>query len=328
MDEMLARFEACLDNLGVANKVVPGRPTLPGIRVAKVHLIRGGSDQGYALLYGPAVRLADAGRAGGADLPTLAFATFVAPKTAETFRRAGVQYLDTVGNAWIEFGDVLIDVRGRPRPDGAVTRSHVGTGNLFSPGRAQVVFALLAWPRLWDVPRREVAHAAGVSLGLAHNTLTLLAESGYGSEPAHAHQTELLDLWAAAFPTGLAKKLTLATYRGDIGTVKTASADDPVFVSGESAADELLRPAALTLYVKELDPRLPIVNRWRSDGPANIVVRRKFWHAPDNSDAPLADVRQTPWPLVYADLLASDDPRVRNTAQEWREHFAGSHKHA
>jgi hypothetical protein len=328
MDEMLAHFEACLDDLGVANKVVPALPTLPGLRVAKVHLTRGGSDQDYALLYGPAVRLADAGRAGEADLPTLVFATFVAPKTAETFRRAGVQYLDTVGNAWIKFGDVLIDVRGRSRPDGAAARSHVGAGNLFSTGRAQVVFALLAWPRLWEAPRREVAHAAGVSLGQAHNALTLLAESGYGSERAHAHQTELLDLWAAAFPTGLAKKLTLATYRGDIGTVKKASADDPVFVSGESAADELLRPATLTLYVRELDPRLPIVNKWRSDGPANIVVRRKFWHAPDSSDAPLAGGRPAPWPLVYADLVNSDDPRARNVAKEWRGRFAGPEQHS
>ena len=37
----------------------------------------------------------------------------------------------------------------------------------------------------------------------------------------------------------------------------------------------------MTLYVMELDPRLAIVNRWRSDGEPNVVVRRKFWNAPD-----------------------------------------------
>ncbi|MGH8776937.1 MAG: type IV toxin-antitoxin system AbiEi family antitoxin [Jiangellaceae bacterium] len=88
-----------------------------------------------------------------------------------------------------------------------------------------------------------------------------------------------------------------------------------MFVSGESAADDLLRAATLTLYVEEHDPRLPIVNNRRSDGPANIVVRRKFWHAPDNSDAPLAGVRPAPGRWFHADLASSDDPRARNVAK-------------
>jgi hypothetical protein len=62
--------------------------------------------------------------------------------------------------------------------------------------------------------------------------------------------------------------------RREIGPVRDVHSDDPVFVSGESAAEDLLRPATLTLYVEELDPRLPVVNKWRSNGPANIVVRR------------------------------------------------------
>jgi hypothetical protein len=151
----------------------------------------------------------------------------------------------------------------------------------------------------------------------------LLAEAGYGREHARPAQTELLDLWSAAFPTGLAKKLEVATYRGGIDTVKKVNTDDPVYVSGESAVADLIRPATLTVYVEELDPRLPIVNKWRSDGPSNIVVRRKFWHAPDNSDAPLAGLHPAPWPLVYADLMTSDDPRVRNVSKEWKNRFVG-----
>lgn len=268
------------------------------------------------------MRLTDAAGFGHAYRPTLVFTTFVAPKTAETFRRAGVQYLDTAGNAWITFGGVLIDVRGRPRPDRAAPRPRVATGNLFSSGRAQVVFGLLAWPQLWDAPRRDVAHAAGVSLGLAHDALTLLAESGYGRDHVPPSPADLLELWAAAFPTGLAKRLTLATYRGESETVRKVNPTDPVFVSGEGAAGDMLRPATLTSYVEELDPRLAIRNRWRTDGQQNVIVRRKFWHAPDNSDAPLSGLRNAPWPLVYADMLASTDPRVRDAAKERRAHFA------
>lgn len=322
MDEMLVRFVACLDELGIAAEVDPVTAVRASFQRAEVHLIRGAARQGYSLSFGPAVTFKDAAGVSGDPLPTLVFTTFVAPKTAEAFRRARVQYLDTAGNAWVKFGDVLVDVRGRRRPIGARQPARTTAGNLFSTSRAQVTFALLAWPRLWEAPQRELAHAAGVSLGQAHNALTLLAESGYGPVRARPGQTELLDLWAAAFHTGLAKKLTLATYHGDTDNVKKLNVDDRVFLSGEGAVADLLRPATLTLYVEELDPRLPVVNRWRSDGPSNIVVRRKFWQAPDNSDAALAGVRTAPWPLVYADLVTSDDPRVRSVAAEWRKRFA------
>ena len=319
MDDMLARFEARLHELGIAAWVGSSTVAPRGIRRQTVRLSRGASAQDYALLYGPTVTFADIARAGGAALPALVFTTFVAPRTTEALRRAGVQYLDAVGNAWITFGDVLVDVRGRPRPEGALAPKRAA-GNLFSTVRAQVMCALLAWPRLWKAPRRDIAHAAGVSLGQAHNTMTLLAEVGYESDQVQPGQTPLLDLWAAAFPTGLATKLYLAAFRGDIDKVVSRGT---VFVSGEKAADDLLRPATLTLYVEQLDPRLPIVNRWHADGRPNIVVRRKFWHAPD-VDTPPAGLAVAPWPLVYADLLASDDPRVRGVAKEWKDRNARS----
>ena len=322
MGDLLARFVAQFGDLGVTARVGAALPARHGVQAANLRLTRGDSSQKYTLIYGSAVKVADTAGIGDPNLATLVFSTFVAPKSAETFRRAGVQYLDTVGNVWVEFGDVLVDVRGHRRPVNAGRSARMTGGNLFSTSRAQVTFALLAWPQLWGAPQRDLAHAAGVSLGQAHNTLTLLAEAGYGPDRDRPGQTQMLDLWAAAFPTGLAKKLTLATYRGDIGTVKKVNADDPVFLSGEGAADDMLRPATLTLYVEELDPSLPVVNKWRSDGPPNIVVRRKFWHAPDNSDAPLAGVRLVPRPLIYADLVTSEDPRVRTVAKVWRDRLA------
>lgn len=327
MNGLLTRFEADLDDLDVVVKV--GSSTAPngGGQATTARLTRATSTQDYTLIYGEVVRPSDAAQAKVADRPVLVFTTFVSPRTAEALRGSRVQYLDTAGNAWIRFGDVLIDVRGRPRPHDAPARIHAA-GNLFSTGRAKVVFALLAWPELWDATRREIAHAAGVSLGQAHNTLTLLAEAGYGRDRARPEQTDLLDMWAVAYPTGLATKLTLARYRGEIEPVRQVDPEDPVFLSGESAAADLLRAATLTLYVEDLDPKLAIVNRWRADGEPNVVVRRKFWQAPDHSDAAFAGTRNAPWPLVYADLLGSDDPRVRGAAKEWRDRFARPEPHA
>ncbi|MGE5828234.1 MAG: type IV toxin-antitoxin system AbiEi family antitoxin [Micromonosporaceae bacterium] len=320
MDDMIACFESCLNTFEIRARFSTTTAASPRTQQAKVRLARRGSAQDYTLLYDPTVTFADVVKANDADLPVLVFTTYTSSRTTDTFRRAGVQYLDTAGNAWITFGDVLVDVRGRPRPDRATTPRRIA-GNLFSAGRAQVVFALLAWPHLRNARRRDVAFAAGVSVGQAHNALTLLAEAGYDSDLIRPGQTPLLELWAAAFPTGLAVRLTLATFQGNIDGLKVAKPDDVAFVSGEKAASDLLRPTALTLYVENLDPRLPIINRWRTDAKPNIVVRRAFWHAPDD-DAPRTGLAIAPWPLVYADLLASPDPRVRGAAQEWKDRNA------
>lgn len=132
-----------------------------------------------------------------------------------------------------------------------------------------------------------------------------------------------MTIWSAAFPNGLAKRLTLARYRGDLGPMHKLDADDSYFLSGENAIEDVMRPATLTLYVSVLDPHLARANRCRSDGVANITIGRKFWNAPDDTDVDcdgqLVGLRNAPWPLVYADLLSSDDPRTRSAAQAWRE---------
>jgi hypothetical protein len=326
MDESIERLRACLDAHEITLEAGPISLIESGGHRALIQLGRGSSAQDYELLFGPAMRFADVSHAIGPLVRVFVFTTFISARTADALRRAEVQYLDTAGNAWIRFGEVLVDVRGRPRPDRGDLPPPQATGNLFSAGRAQVAFALLAWPQLWHAPRRDLARAAQVSVGQAHNTLTLLAEAGYEGERKRLGQPSLLDLWAAAFATGLAKRLALATWRGEIEHPRKVNPDDPMFVSGESAVTDLLRPATLTLYADDLDPRLPVVNKWRSDGPANIFLRRRFWNAPDNSDAPLAGWRNAPWPLVYADLLTSDDPRVRSAAADWKARFAGPHQ--
>lgn len=79
-------------------------------------LTRGRSQQEYAVFVRPSFTLSDAAWIAEEKGPTLVFTDFMSPRTADALRRARVQYLDTAGNASIEFGDVLIDVRGRARP--------------------------------------------------------------------------------------------------------------------------------------------------------------------------------------------------------------------
>jgi len=318
MDELLEQVRERLGALGVDISIADdGDLVGTGVRTRRAHLKRGRNQQAYLAAYGDKVPPTPALRAHGKD-PVLAVAWHVGPKTADAYRRAGVQYVDASGNAWLQFGDVLIDVQGR-RP--ATPRRSRVTGDLFTTGRAQVACVLLAWPELWRSTQREVAHAAGVSLGQANNALRLLVEAGFGPEGRRGDD-ELLRLWAATFPTGLAERLTLARFRGDPDKIGPVG-DQAIYRSGEVAAADLLRPATATLYVEELDPTLAVLNRWRTDAEPNIVVRRAFWHSPGSEEAPTpTKAPRAPWPLVYADLLASDDSRVRGVAEEWRKTHA------
>lgn len=320
---MFGEWAQQFDQLGLDAQAETRGAARAGVRRGVLHLARGTRHRDYSLRYGETVPLSAAG-AGEEGRAPFVLTTYVASKTVDAFRRAGIQYLDRAGNAWIEFADVLIDVRGRPRPV-AEGRARPVAGNLFSSGRAQVVFALLAWPALWDAPQRDLARAAGVSVGQANNTLKLLKQAGYTANGARPGQADLLDLWAAAYPTGLAHRITLAHYASDKPVQRKTLAS--ASVSGAAAVPDLVRSLTAVLYVDELDPRLPIVNRWRSDGTPNIAVRHRFWVPPQphtrNDDRDVA-----PWPLVYADLLASDDPRERTAAQASRERHLRPDRHA
>jgi hypothetical protein len=326
MDELLTALTDRLAEFGLRMDT-RRRPAADPGHDMQVRLSRGAAGQDFAMEFARRATLTGRGVAAAKEsLPVLVGAASVSARTADAFRRADVQYVDAAGNAWIHFGDVLIDVRGRRPERRAFDTAPERGGNLFSTARAQVAFALLQWPASWRKPQRDVAAAAGVSLGQANDALRMFRAAGFGPG-GHRSDAELLDLWVASFPSGLGRKLLLATYRGSVEHLSKVGATDPVFVagaslSGELAADDLLRPAALVLYVAELDPMLPVRNRWRSDGDANIAVRRKFWTTPPDEtqdyDRALVGVRMAPDRLVYADLASSDNPRVRSVASEWR----------
>lgn len=312
MDDVRERVLEQLESLGItAQFAADDKPISNDVRACSVRLTSGANEQDYAAILGVTVPVAPAARIHSSD-PTLAIARHIGPKTAEAYRRSSIQYVDASGNAWLKFGDVLVDVQGR-RP--VIPTTSRATGSLFTTARAQVALVLLTWPELWRTPQRGVARAAGVSLGQANNALRLLAEAGFGVKGSR--NDELLRMWAAAFPIGLAQRLTLGTFRGDADTIRPVD-DEAIYYSGEVAAADLLRPATATLYVGDLNPRLPVVNRWRTDEVPNIVVRRAFWRSPADVDESTKKRTPAPWPLVYADLLASDDSRVRGVAEEWR----------
>ena len=300
---------------------------------AIVTLSRSGATARYAVeVKVPMTLSALAHRGSPVPYPRLIVGDRISRRSAAAYRGAGIQFVDARGNAFIAFGSVLIDVQGRTEPidqsakGSARDRTSHQPTNLFSPGRAQVILALLAWPELAAGRVREIATAAGLSVGQTHDALRRLEQAGFlvPTSKRITRTGELLDYWTAAYPAGLGRRLDIAQYHGD--PAKPVRSEIPYYLSGESADGvDIARPTTLTVYLDGTDPKLPILNRW-SKSPErrpNVFVRRKFWTSPrPHEEDPATTAQNAPWPLVYADLMATGDARLGEVARTWRAHRA------
>lgn len=267
------------------------------------------------------------------DHRILALGRRINTRTAHVFRQERINFLDLAGNAYVEFGDVLVDIRGAPRQSSSSRGEALRTGepndshpaNLFTKRRSQVLFALLAWPELLDEPVRKISRAARASLGIVQETLKLLESSGFlssGTTRRFLRQHELIDLWTASYPVGLGSPTLQREFRGDPQHLKEVPGS-LLSVSGEAAVPNMLNHQSLILYTDEFDIELAIQNRWRKDSHPNIFVRPKFWRSPQHIDSSdHGGVCRAPELLIYADLLASGEPRQREAAIRLREENA------
>jgi hypothetical protein len=249
----------------------------------------------------------------------------LSPAVTASIRRAGAAGADALGTVYARAPGLLVDVRGRRPPAARGLRSAPTSSNLMSAARAKVVFCLLQWPELLHASVRVLAASAGVSVGSAQGTLSALDEEHHLTvgRTGLTRRGELLDQWATAFPAGLGRRLELASFVGDPTPEVWAEAGHVVHASGVYAA-EGINGKGMTIYVERVDAKAVMASRWRTPQVANgevanIVVRRRFWtSAEDSGDEGRGKVLTAPELLVYADLLASGEPRQREVASHLR----------
>ncbi|WP_436492274.1 type IV toxin-antitoxin system AbiEi family antitoxin [Actinokineospora sp. HUAS TT18] len=258
-----------------------------------------------------------------ASLPTLVVARTITEQAAGLLRERGIDYIDEAGNAHIAWGDVLIDIRGRRKAGGRTSGSTSLGSKAFGRAGLQVGFVVLSWPTMAAEPLRGLASAAGVSLGTAQAVVDDLVKAGYlydvAGERRLGRAGELLNRWSEAYSTRLSPALSLGDFEVPDIAWWRESADEltrsNVQLGGEAGAsilDPHLTPATLTFYAEELPRSLIARHRMmRAERAGNIHVRRRFWTMAGQSWV-------VPPALIYADLLASGDPRQREHADRIR----------
>lgn len=247
----------------------------------------------------------------------------VSEAVAEVWRANGVNFADGAGNAYLRQPGVLLDVRGRrAAPSGEAPGSPPRWSR---PAGLMVVFALLCDTELSTAPYREIAEASGTSLGSVHGAMADLERDGFvlarRGRRTLERTRELLDRWVAAFTLELYPRLLLGRFEAPTAnwwqTAEASLDRENAVWGGETAAHLLgldLKPAHVLVYAPEVPRSLILEHRLRKAGDeGGVELRRRFWGFPSPTS------RLAPSPLVYADLIASGDPRLATAARQLRE---------
>lgn len=250
--------------------------------------------------------------------PGLLVTEYVNPKMAERLREMDRPFIDTTGNAYLNTKFIYIFSKGNKlvEPLGKTSKTRA-----FQPTGLRVVFALLCQKALVKAPYRDIATAADVALGTVGWVMTDLRGQGYlidmGKRGRRLTEREqLVQRWVTAYPEQLRPKLLIDRFTIPEAKIwlDTVIEDYQAYWGGEVAAAKLtnyLKPEYLTIYVKERAAELQLEMQLRKDPNGKVELLKTFWGA--GCEQPGQDV--VPPLLVYADLLATGDPRNIETAK-------------
>ena len=256
-------------------------------------------------------------------------APYLTPELAERCRQLDLQFMDAAGNAYVRAPGLYVFIKGEKRPPHVTPIGARGAGTATA---VRVVFALLCRPDLLNAPYREIVDATGVALGTVGAVLIDLETRGYitpGTRRRNRRMLQpkrLLEEWVTNFPIKLRRKLNPRRFRApDPNWWKATQLPEGAYWGGEVAADRLtgyLKPETFTIYVdpgqgREILTALVVANRLRADPKGEVEVLDTFWRFELGPRYP--DL--VPPVLIYADLMATLDPRNLQVAKLVRERF-------
>jgi len=244
---------------------------------------------------------------------------YVNPQMADVLKKNNIQFIDIVGNAYIDQKHLHIYIIGQKIKNDIVDQKQ---NRIFKPTGLKVVFTLLINPGLENKTYRNIAAKADVALGTVNWIMHDLKMRNYLIDISNTgriliNKKELLDRWVTTYPDNLRKHMLFGKYRApnedwweNIDFNKKEA-----FLGGEFAAAQLtkyLKPQDHIIYVEGVYFKHFIQqHRLILDPNGKIEILKKFWKKEIQWDYN----HMVPPILVYADLLNTGDPRNRETAK-------------
>jgi hypothetical protein len=245
----------------------------------------------------------------------------ITPPLAAQLHAQGVQFIDAAGNAFLNAPPLLIWVKGE-KPAERLTPPR-DRGRAFAATGLQVVFALLCNPDATNLPYREIARLAGVAHGTVGWVIPELQELGFiaqvGEQRRLLNVDRLLRQWAEGYIRTLRPKLVLGRYQAP--TLEWWNTINPrtyeYMLGGEAAAGRLtkhLRPGTIAVYGAKVEPRFLLEQKLSKSVGGRVEILKRFWHFDEEREL-------APIPLIYADLIQTNDARCLEAAQILHDRF-------
>lgn len=283
----------------------------------------GKTDRIYAAMHVPAVDAATIARLirhWDQNEQKIVITHYLTVDLAKRLKAKGIPFLDAAGNGYLAEPGFFLFIAGCPPPDGLEIPKPIRPPRLFTAAGLKILFVLLARPEYVDRPYRDIAEAADVGLGTVAGVLTDMGELGYlvdlGKDGKRLQQREkLIDEWTGAYARERIRRRKVRYYRAE-NREWWKNADLRQFDAlwgGDVAADRLtgyLKPGEITIYANGIPGPLLQAQRMRLDPDGDVAVIERFWNFPPIE----AEGDIVPPLLVYADLMATGDPRAIETA--------------
>lgn len=239
---------------------------------------------------------------------------YITPELMKVIEENQLNVIDTAGNAYIKVPPLFIKIKGNKLVEAKRFRT---VRRPFYAAALQTIYALLCNPGLEKAPVREIADLAGIAHGTVHITLKELEKQGYLPDYENKgkliNKEELLERWVILYPDKLKPKFLAGRYDANEDQIRNLDLKTyDAQWGGEAAAEKMtnyLRPYVYTIYIGERQGEFVLRNRLRKNPNGNLVLMKKFWKFPDTGNNIVHPV------LVYADLLATGDPRNIETAK-------------
>ena len=259
-----------------------------------------------------------------AKAPCVIFAPHVAPHMGRYLAEKKVSYVDAVGNLHLTADDgrtLIAHVEGRSPRRAASSRGMRLPAHL-------VTFALLGDRESLAAPVRTLAAKTGVSKTAVADQLQRLTEQGFLVRTKEGLQLlrpgSLLDRWISAYLDTVRPRWLVGRFQTQEADVEKLEHALPPRLTGLTWAfgggaaawrlTRYYRGEETILHVASAPPDLPGRLRALPSASGNLVVL--------TSSMPLAFKGSVPHVvhslLIYSELLASLDPRARESAEDFR----------